>query len=86
MLYIRLYAIQIAGVLFLFSAPAFTSNISKDQEIAELFAKCDVNHDGKLTRAEAKDCMLRIYDHFDYLDSSKRGFLTLADIQSAANR
>lgn len=59
---------------------------SKNQEIAQRFAKCDTNHDGKLTKAEAKGCMPRIYDHFGYLDSGNKGYLTVAEIQAAADR
>ena len=32
---------------------ALADDASRDKEIAERFAKCDVNHDGKLTREEA---------------------------------
>ena len=71
-----------------FSALAMTANAdnaSKNREIAERFAKCDANHDGKLTKAEANGCMPRIYSHFDYIDSSKKGYLTVAEIQAVAD-
>ena len=64
---------------------ANADNASKNREIAERFAKCDVNHDGKLTKAEANGCMPRIYSHFDYIDSSKKGYLTVAEIQAVAD-
>ncbi|MBU3619987.1 EF-hand domain-containing protein [Polynucleobacter sp. JS-Fieb-80-E5] len=65
---------------------ALADDASRDQEIAERFAKCDVNHDGKLTREEANGCMPRIYDHFSYIDSSNKGYVTVAEIQAMANR
>ena len=58
----------------------------RNKEIAERFAKCDANHDGKLTLNEAKDCMPRIYDHFSRIDSGKKGYVTVAEIQAMANR
>ena len=65
---------------------AIADDASRDKEIAERFAKCDVNHDGKLTREEANGCMPRIYDHFSYIDSSNKGYVTVAEIQAMANR
>jgi Ca2+-binding EF-hand superfamily protein len=65
---------------------AIADDASRDKEIAERFAKCDVNHDGKLTKEEANGCMPRIYDHFSYIDSSNKGYVTVAEIQAMANR
>jgi Ca2+-binding EF-hand superfamily protein len=79
-----------SSICLLFAAmyPAYShaDDASKNQEIAQRFAKCDLNHDGKLTKEEAKGCMPRIYDHFSYLDSSNKGYLTVAEIQAAADR
>ena len=74
------------GALLAISIPAYADNDSRNQEIAARFAKCDVNHDGKLTRDEAKGCMPRIYDHFSYIDSSNKGYVTVAEIQAMADR
>ena len=68
-----------------FSLSAYADNASKNREIAQRFAKCDVNHDGKLTKEEAKGCMPRIYDHFSYIDSDGNGYVTLAEIQAIAD-
>ncbi|ANI99519.1 hypothetical protein A8O14_05090 [Polynucleobacter wuianus] len=65
---------------------AIADDATKNQEIAQRFAKCDANHDGKLTKAEAKGCMPRIYDHFSYIDSGNKGYLTVAEIQAVADR
>ena len=65
---------------------AIADDASRDKEIAERFAKCDVNHDGKLTKEEANGCMPRIYSNFSYIDSTNKGYVTVAEIQAMANR
>ena len=65
---------------------ANADDASRDKEIAARFAKCDTNKDGKLTLEEAKGCMPRIYDHFSYIDSNNKGYVTVAEIQAMANR
>ena len=77
--------ILVACALSVLAVTANADNASKNREIAERFAKCDANHDGKLTKAEANGCMPRIYSHFDYIDSSKKGYLTVAEIQAVAD-
>jgi Ca2+-binding EF-hand superfamily protein len=62
------------------------NDASRNQEIAERFAKCDVNKDGKLTLEEAKGCMPRIYSNFSYIDSGNKGYVTVAEIQAMADR
>ena len=75
----------IAIGLFL-CASAHADNSARNKEIAERFAICDKNHDGRLTKEEAKGCMPRIYEHFSYLDSDGNGYVTVAQIQAAAAR
>jgi Ca2+-binding EF-hand superfamily protein len=75
-----------AIVLILISAPTHADDASRNKEIQERFAKCDINHDGKLTRNEAKDCMPRIYDHFSRIDQQNKGFVTVLDIEKMADR
>jgi len=65
---------------------AHADEASRDKEIVERFAECDTNKDGKLTKEEAKGCMPRIYSHFSYIDSSGKGYVTVAEIQAMANR
>lgn len=72
--------------LMLVPFSAHADNASRDKEIAERFAKCDKNHDGRLTKAEANGCMPRIYDHFSFIDSANKGYVTVAEIQAMANR
>jgi len=73
-------------ILMSLALPSYADDASRDREIAERFAKCDVSNDGKLTREEAKGCMPRIYDHFSYIDSDNKGYVTVAEIQAVANR
>ena len=75
-----------AGIVFLMPLLSHANDASRNKEIAERFAKCDVNRDGKLTKEEAKGCMPRIYDHFSYLDSGNKGYITVTQIQAAADR
>jgi Ca2+-binding EF-hand superfamily protein len=65
---------------------AHADEASRDREIVERFAKCDTNKDGKLTKEEANGCMPRIYSNFSYIDSSNKGYVTVAEIQAMANR
>ena len=65
---------------------ASADEASRNKEIAERFAKCDTNRDGKLTMNEAKGCMPRIYEHFSYIDTANKGYVTVAQIQAMASR
>jgi hypothetical protein len=48
------------------------------------FAAADTNHDGRLTREEAKSGMPFVYKHFDDIDKQKAGSITMADIAAYA--
>lgn len=74
------------GLLLAVPILAHADAASRDQEIVERFAKCDTNKDGKLTKEEAKGCMPRNYSNFSYIDSSNKGYVTVAEIQAMANR
>ena len=66
--------------------PASADETSRNKEIQERFAKCDVSHDGKLSLDEAKGCMPRIYDHFSRIDQQNKGYVTVAEIEAMAAR
>ncbi|MFZ4380330.1 MAG: hypothetical protein ACOYN1_11280 [Polynucleobacter sp.] len=68
------------------STSAYADDSIRNKEIADRFASCDKNHDGKLSKEEAKGCMPRIYDHFSFIDSDGKGYVTVAQIQSVASR
>jgi Ca2+-binding EF-hand superfamily protein len=77
----------ICTAVFLFLAvPVYADEVSRNREIQERFAKCDINRDGKLTMEEAKGCMPRIYDHFSRIDEQGRGYVTVAQIEAMADR
>ncbi len=44
--------------------------------ISERFKAADANHDGKLSRDEAKAGMPQVYKNFSKIDSLKRGYVT----------
>ena len=75
-----------AAVFMLIATPASADDASRNKEIQERFAKCDVNRDGKLTLDEAKGCMPRIYDHFSRIDEQNKGYVTVAQIEAMAAR
>jgi Ca2+-binding EF-hand superfamily protein len=68
------------------STSVIADNSIRSKEIADRFTSCDKNHDGRLTRDEAKGCMPRIFDHFSYIDTDNRGYVTLAQIQAMASK
>lgn len=77
----------IGAILLIFiTAPAYADDATRNKEIQERFAKCDINHDGKLTRNEANGCMPRVYDHFSRIDQQNKGFVTLLEIEKLADR
>lgn len=65
---------------------AIADQVSRDQEIVDRFNKCDINKDGRLTKEEANGCMPRIYSNLSYIDSSNKGYVTVAEIQAMANK
>ncbi|HBK43130.1 MULTISPECIES: hypothetical protein [unclassified Polynucleobacter] len=75
-----------AAAFMLIATPVSADDASRNKEIQERFAKCDVNRDGKLTLDEAKGCMPRIYDHFSRIDEQNKGYVTVAQIEAMAAR
>ncbi len=79
--------VLISAALFVLAvSPVSADDASRNKEIQERFAKCDVNRDGKLTLGEAKGCMPRIYDHFSKIDVQKKGYVTVSEIEAMADR
>lgn len=77
----------ISAILLIFIiTPARADDASRNKQIQERFAKCDTNHDGKLTRNEANGCMPRVYDHFSRIDQQNKGFVTVLEIEKLADR
>jgi predicted phage-related endonuclease len=58
-----------------------TRMVSQAQEfVKSRFADADANHDGKLTREEAKGRLPMVYDHFDEIDTAHKGSVTLDQV------
>lgn len=70
--------VVLSGILA--AAPVFAQN-TMQQKLEARFAAADVNHDGKLTKAEAQAGMPRLAEHFDEIDSMHKGYVTLAQIE-----
>jgi Ca2+-binding EF-hand superfamily protein len=68
------------------SAHAQSQMSSRDKEIIAKFKAADKNQDGKLTLAEAQAGMPRIAEHFSYIDSQGRGYITLNQILALADK
>ena len=49
----------------------------------ERFKEADTDHDGKLTREEARVGMPEVYKRFDKLDTRKRGYVTERQVGAA---
>ena len=75
-----------AAVFIFIATPVYADDASRNNEIQERFAQCDVNRDGKLTLNEAKGCMPRIYDHFSRIDEQNKGYVTVAQIEAMSAR
>jgi hypothetical protein len=54
-----------------------------DVELPKRFAHADANHDGRLTREEARGSMPRVFAHFDRIDTAGRGYVTEKQIREA---
>lgn len=75
-----------AAAFTVIAAPAYADDASRNKEIQERFAKCDLNRDGRLTLDEAKGCMPRVYDNFGRIDGQNKGYITVAEIEAMAAR
>ena len=53
-------------------------------QMQKRFAAADANADGRLTKDEAKGKMPFVYKHFDEIDTTHSGAVTLADIAAFA--
>ena len=74
----------VCGEMIAFEALAQPQPQRADSALERRFKQADKNGDGKLTLEEAKAGMPRIAKAFERLDTDKRGYLTLEQVQSAA--
>ncbi|WP_144158451.1 EF-hand domain-containing protein [Paraburkholderia sp. BCC1885] len=73
--------------LMLVAALAVSSVYAQDAMADKLqarFAAADIDHDGKLTLAEAQAGMPRVAAHFAQIDADHKGYVTLDDIERYA--
>jgi EF hand len=56
------------------------------EQFDQRFAAADVNGDGKLTREESKAKMPRVAEHFDEIDTAKKGYVTKEDIRASMQK
>ena len=49
-------------------------------ELQKRFGAADANHDGRLTRDEAKNGMPFVHQHFDEIDTTRTGTISMAQI------
>jgi hypothetical protein len=52
------------------------------QRLQTRFATANTTHDGKLTRDQAASGMPRVAQHFDEIDTQKKGYVTLPQIEA----
>jgi len=67
------------------SFSVYADDASLNQELTEKFKSADINHDGKLTLAEAQAGMPRVASHFRDIDKQNRGYVTLDQIIKMAD-
>ncbi|SFN27213.1 EF-hand domain-containing protein [Variovorax sp. OV329] len=50
------------------------------------FDSADSNHDGRISREDARDRMPFVYRNFDAIDTARKGYVTMAQIEAYAAR
>jgi len=73
-----LAALVSAGALAQASEPGRGREMAA--ELKKRFSAADANHDGLLTRDEAKNGMPFVYRNFDAIDTARTGQLSMAEI------
>ena len=76
-------ALAAASAAAFAQAPAAPDKQDMRARISTRFSAADVDHDGKLTREEAAK-MPMVARNFDQIDKTKKGYVTLEDLQAFA--
>ncbi len=84
-LYISIFTKVICCLCLAMSFSVYADDAKLNQELTAKFKAADVNHDGKLTLAEAQAGMPRVAAHFSDIDTQNRGFVTLDQIIAMAD-
>jgi hypothetical protein len=81
-----LAALAITSLLACATSQAQQSRAERAQEmknkLTERFNAADADHDGKLTLAEAQSGMPRVAQNFDAIDTQKKGYVTLEQVEA----
>jgi len=56
------------------------------QQLEQRFASADADHDGRLSREEARQGMPWVEEHFDAIDTARTGFIDLAQLKAFARQ
>ncbi len=67
-------------LLSLLAGQAVFAQSNMAQKLEARFSAADKDHDGKLSKAEAKAGMPRVAQYFEQIDTEHTGFITLAQI------
>jgi hypothetical protein len=57
-----------------------------NNRLPSTFNAADANQDGKVTKAEAKGKMPRLYANFEKVDAQGQGYVTLEQVQAVAQK
>ena len=84
LMYLAFAAISLSSISGLVFAQAGLTGITQNvRQLDKNFDIADKNHDGKLSREEAKAGPVPfIAKHFDAIDASRSGFVTKADVHA----
>ena len=77
------YLLPFAIVLGLgaFGLPALAEEPDNARRVERIFARLDVDKDGRISRDEAKNGR-RLARHFDEVDADKDGYITRAELKA----
>jgi hypothetical protein len=81
---VKFTSLALASLSVLSVSACSFAQTGREQQLASRFAAADTDHDGKLTRSEAQAGMPRVASHFDQIDSSHLGYVTLEQIRQLA--
>lgn len=85
-----LAAVLVAGAALSANAMPLSGGGSHVEEaltvMQQRFESADSNHDGRISREDARDRMPFVYRNFDAIDTEHRGYVTLPQIEAYAAR
>ena len=83
-----LAAILVAGAALTANAQPMGGNQVEEAltVMHQRFESADSNHDGRISREDARDRMPFVYRNFDAIDTEHKGYVTMAQIEAYAAR